>query len=686
MFFQLVNRNSRRSRKENGLFFTSLLIAIIAFYMILSLSQQDVILFLRKMESDAVNRLLSLIPVFYGMTLFILFFLIYYASRFQLERRRHEFGIYLMMGMSRIKLFFLLLAEDLRSSVAALLAGLPVAVLLSEIVSLVTSRLVGMGIIGHRFSLSVMAVIWTAAGFYMIKLFAFLILSWKIARQEIGGLLADTPEAARKSKPGFVYMMAFLSGIVLLILAYSMAISGIAWYAIDKMGITVLMGLAGTMLLFFGLRFFLGLMAACSRGRGLQAFTFRQLQENVIRRSNTLAISSLLVLAALCCFGSGVAIVQDYSGSERHILDYTFEENGRENDIARVKNVLADQELDSLFSDLFEMRIGYIKTDGDYDNVLKLDNVMQAVEENPKTEERDVLLNTLENATYPHIIALSGYNHLLELAGQPAIVLKERQAAVYMDEEYISSQKRQILQRILSKRPEVTVNDETYQLMGQVHSINLVTDRSITLSFALVVSDKAFEHFTKGDYSIYVNGVLDRESTGQNSLMNAIADTNSKLRKTGLSYESYLQNMGRQLFYMVAAGYVTIYLAIIFLIVANTVIGVQFLTGQQKTGKRYQTLIRIGASYEMLCQATDRQVRWYFGMPVVVAAVSSIFGVRALFSGLLSSRAEVDTVTMMLISAAMILLLCVIEYIYIRAVKKAGRQNILNMMVPEREE
>ncbi|OLA13923.1 MAG: hypothetical protein BHW16_01555 [Coprococcus sp. CAG:131-related_45_246] len=69
MFSNLIFRNSRRSRKENGLFFSSLVISIIAFYMILSISTQDVMIFLQKMESDAVNRLLLLIPVFYGMTL-----------------------------------------------------------------------------------------------------------------------------------------------------------------------------------------------------------------------------------------------------------------------------------------------------------------------------------------------------------------------------------------------------------------------------------------------------------------------------------------------------------------------------------------------------------------------------------------------------------------------------------------
>ena len=81
MFFDLISRNSRRSRKENGLFFASLLISVIAFYIILSLSQQDVIKFLMKMESDAISRLLRMIPLFYGMTLLILFFLIYFACK-----------------------------------------------------------------------------------------------------------------------------------------------------------------------------------------------------------------------------------------------------------------------------------------------------------------------------------------------------------------------------------------------------------------------------------------------------------------------------------------------------------------------------------------------------------------------------------------------------------------------------
>ena len=196
MFFELIRRNSRRSRKENGLFFAMLLIAIIAFYIILSLSRQDIMLFLREMESDAVNRLLSLIPVFYVMTLVILFFLIYFASKFQLERRRHEFGMYLMMGMTRNRLFLLLLAEDVGSSLVALLIGLPAGVLLSEVISLVTARLAGLGIIGHQFTLSLQAVLLTAAGFFAIKFAAFLILMQE--RVHIEGVLCRVDDGQQR--------------------------------------------------------------------------------------------------------------------------------------------------------------------------------------------------------------------------------------------------------------------------------------------------------------------------------------------------------------------------------------------------------------------------------------------------------------------------------------------------------
>lgn len=690
MFFELISRNSRQSRKENGLFFASLLVSIIAFYIILSLSQQDVMLFLQKMESDAVNRLLAMIPVFYGMTLVILFFLIYFASKFQLERRRHEFGVYLMLGMRRGKLFLMLLAEDFRSSIAALFIGLPLAVLLSELISLVTARLVGLGIIGHQFSLSLDAVLWTTVGFLLVKLAAFLILSGKISRRQIDALLAAAPEGARKEMPGIFYLLGMLVGMGCLGTAYYMAISGISWQQLGKMAITLVLGLTGTLLLFFGMRSVISLLIkAESWDNQLHVFNFRQLQENVIYQSSTLAISSLLILTALCCFGAGVAIADFYGKSDTHVLDYTFE-NNQEKDSAqgaeKIRETLAEHQLDRLFSDLFDVKVGYIYSTDDYKNAFRMDAVMDALSKLPESDAKHVLINNLGYADYPHLISLTGYNKVLQAAGLPTIELEEDEAAIYMDTEFVTAEHLLILNTIFADEPEAVLDGNLIHLTGTVHSAGIVTYRSITLSFALILPDEAFEYYTQNQYNIYVNGILGSDATQGVSLMTAIFEMNEKLDKTGLFYESYLQNIGRKLFYVVAASYITIYLAIIFLIIANTVMGVQFLMNQQKTNRRYQTLIRLGATYKVLCTSAKKQINWYFGIPIMIAAASSLFGVRALLSGFLPSQTQGNISELMLVSGAMILLLCVIEYIYITAVKRTTNRYLLTLMVPEREE
>ena len=683
MFFKLALRNSRRSRKENGLFFSSLLITIIAFYIILSLPNQDVMLFLKQMESDAVDRLMSMIPLFFGAALVILFFLIYYAGKYQMQRRRHEFGLYLMMGMRRGKLFFLLLAEDLYGSILSLVIGLPAALLLAELISLVTARVAGMGVIGHRFSFSPEAALLTAAGFLLIKLTAFLILSGRVARQEIGSLLVEMPEGMKKQFSGPVYGAAAAAGLVCLGTAWRMAAKGLSWYSTGRMGLTLLLGVCGTWLLFFGLRSVMNFFAGRGDRKGrLRVFHFRQLEETVIRCHGALAVSSLLILASLCCFGAGAAIMRFYGDSEPHVLDYTFD--GDMQSISEVEKKLSAQGLDGQFSSLFEMKVGYIRTTEDYDNAFRMDPVLEAISGMEDSEEKQQLENILMYAEYPYIISLSGYNRLLEAAGLPQISLERGEAGIYMDGMFAGEGERKIMDEVLAAGPEADLDGTTYRLTGNVQSVNLVTDDSITLSFALILPDEDFAYYTQGEYTVYLDGVLKKGE--EESLMAAIMDMNSDLDQNGIIYESYLQNMGRQMFYVAAAGYITIYLAVVFLIIANTVIGVQFLMGQRRTGRRYQTLSRLGASYRELCRAAGRQVNWYFGIPAAVAAVSSMFGVRALLMGLLTSRTRSDIGEVMWIAAIMILFLCVVECIYMAAVRRSCSRYLLTVMEPEREE
>ena len=111
MFFRQIRRSAAKNRKNNSLFFGTLVAAIVAFYTLLSLESQDVIRFLKTLESDAIERLMLLIPVVYAVSLFFVFFLVYFAYRYQMDGRRKEFGLYLMLGMGRGRLFAMLMGQ-----------------------------------------------------------------------------------------------------------------------------------------------------------------------------------------------------------------------------------------------------------------------------------------------------------------------------------------------------------------------------------------------------------------------------------------------------------------------------------------------------------------------------------------------------------------------------------------------
>ena len=88
MFFKQIFRNAAKNRKNNGLFFGSLIAAVVAFYTLLSMEEQDVMRFLKTMEGDAVQKLMMLVPAIYVLSLFFVFFLVYFACAYQLDGRR----------------------------------------------------------------------------------------------------------------------------------------------------------------------------------------------------------------------------------------------------------------------------------------------------------------------------------------------------------------------------------------------------------------------------------------------------------------------------------------------------------------------------------------------------------------------------------------------------------------------
>lgn len=680
MFYSLVKRNSKRNRKENGLFFVSLIISIVAFYIILSLKEQDVIIFLKTMESDALHKLFMLIPALYVMSLFILFFLVYFAGKYQLDRRSRELGMYMMLGMKRSKLLLMLFAEELYNSVLSLVIGLPVAVFISEIISLVTAKVVGLGIISHHFSLSVSAVIWTIIGYFLIRFAALIILCVQFTSKEVTELLNESQTEKKRESNKTITIIELILGITLIVTAFYLAISGKSWVRLASMSLSLLIGIAGLFLFFHGISIlFEMILNRKNNSNGLRMFTFRQLQESVFLKPNILAISSLLLLFAVSCFAYGIPISAINNAKESHVIDYTFDA-----DIAEVESAISKLGLDKYIYSPFEM-----KTENYLSNLPKcsLAKIKSAVAKQPQSVARDNFINNIDTYEHPELIALSSYNNILQAQGKKPLELNDNEAAIYSDPEFTDEASTKMLEDSLKENVSITMNDKEIKIVNKTYSDSIITDRMLTLSFAFIVPDELFNKYTDQEKPHYfVNAILKKDYVNEKGLMNAIGEVNKKLNTSNLRYESYLQNMGRELFYTISASYTTIYLAVILLIIANTVMGVQFLIHQQKTRKRYQTLSYIGCTYEMMCKSARRQITWYFMLPLSASAICSIFAVRSLYTGALTTTMHQQTNKLMMLSIPVIVFICVVELLYMHFVKKSSDRNIAGIMTIKRED
>lgn len=678
MFYNLIKRNSKSGRKENSLYFASLVISVVAFYVILSIENQDVMKFIKSMESDAVQKLLLLVPIFYVFSLFVLSFLVFFTTRYQMERRSHELGLYLMMGMKRSRLFFMLIAEDMVNTAVAFLAGFPIAILLTEVISLTVSRVIGLGILGHRFTIAWTAVLWTVVGIVLIKIVIISILSGITVNKEPYILMKNSDEGEKKRTKRLTSCFFFFIGLIFLGIAYSLGLREGLWEQMRSLLWTLLFGIVGTYFLFKGF-YFLFQRALKKKSKGLRTFTLRQLQESVFLKSGFLASCSLLLLIAFCCLSFGISAA--FSQKPERFIDFTFV--GKEEE---VKEKLEQAGVMEKFEKFYQMEISLLYTFGEGEHTFSCEELLEATKKLPPSENRSILINNLGYLDSPYMVKLSSYNQLLESAGKEPLQLEKNEVILYedpsMSKKYVGT-----LQDVLKTDVHLQIDGQDYLMKEKVMSYDVVTDDKITLMDALIVEDSVFDALCKKDSTqCYWNAVLDNNIIEKEGLIKSFTDVNKELTKTGIEYESYMENMGRYLFYMVSETYLAVYMGIIFLIIGNTAIGTQFLMYQRKTGKRYQTLFALGADFAKASKSGRAQVRWYFFLPVAVAVVSSVFGIQAMTNGLLSSYYEQQQSSMLVMSFVVVILIVVVEWIYIRAVMKNSDRNIHTLLERKRDE
>ena len=271
----------------------------------------------------------------------------------------------------------------------------------------------------------------------------------------------------------------------------------------------------------------------------------------------------------------------------------------------------------------------------------------------------------------PYMLPVSSYNRLLEAAGEKQINLENDEAVFYLNPDFLGKAQEDtiaLLDRIAenaqtSGNALISIDKKSVTLVPSVPMKGLTADENVKIVTALIVSDEIYHNYVDPDTcSVYWNFCIPNELVEANGLMLSVMEARDLLKPSGLYYESYLDNFGRQLFYLISGSYTTLYMGFMLLIIACALLALQFLTQMQSTKLRYLTLSILGAQREQIKRSIYKQVLWYFLLPLMLACISGTVGLYAMQQHLYSDSTKIGQSYPLLIIMAFTVVLIMAIY------------------------
>ena len=318
MLCKLVWGNVRRAGKDYLVYLLTLTLAVTVFYAFNTISiQVDFV----SME-EGLSQLLG--GIFSGLTFFlaaIMGFLMVYANGFIMKRRKKEFGLYQVLGMSRGQVARVMALETAIVSGAALVLGIALGVGFSQLMTFFTASIFKTQIADFHFFFSMQALSLTVGCLFVIFLVTLAFNLLVVGRTKIIDLMsASRQNEAIKTRSPLLSAVVFVLGTVLIGVAYFRLLRdgmpvdtpvGEMDEAMNQFALTTGIVVVGTILFFFGLSGFLLKALQGAKGlywRGLNMFTLRQLSAKVNTVSFSMAMIAMILFLAITSVTSGMSI------------------------------------------------------------------------------------------------------------------------------------------------------------------------------------------------------------------------------------------------------------------------------------------------------------------------------------------------------------------------------------------
>ncbi len=126
MLFKLSLKNMKKSIKDYGIYFLTLVLGVAIFYMFNSLDSQQAMLIVSESTKEIIQLMIQTLGMVSVFVAVILGLLIVYANKFLVNRRKKEFGIYMTLGMGKKQISKVIIFETIFVGIISLVIGLVV--------------------------------------------------------------------------------------------------------------------------------------------------------------------------------------------------------------------------------------------------------------------------------------------------------------------------------------------------------------------------------------------------------------------------------------------------------------------------------------------------------------------------------------------------------------------------------
>ena len=612
MLYNLSLKNIKKSFKDYAIYFVTLILGVCIFYLFNSMDSQTAILEVTSRQSemiDLLEQILSYISVFVS---FILGFLIIYASRFLIKKRNKEFGVYMTLGMSKRKISLLLLIETFIIGLISLAFGLLLGIILSQITSIFVANLFEANMSKFTFNFSKTALFKTILYFGIIYFIVMIFNTIIVNKNKLIDLLqASKKQEKIRIKSSMISVILFFISVLMLGSAYYMVTAGVndlLKYDVSILLVPILLGTIGTILFFYSVAgMSLKIISKCHNlySKKLNTFVFKQINSKINTMVISISIICLMLFVTLCLLTSAFTIKDYFNNSINTYapVDYqivSINQNVRVTEFIEDTFVKENTKDNLVVSEYYDENFDYAKSLG-------------KVYEQIKQE-----YSYIQFDSPVYIMSEADYNKLARLLNTDTVAIQDNEYAI------VSNYNTDIYESVLrSNSTMIIFNHELKPSKKLINGFVNISGNPTNLGF-FVVSDKIIEkdhlkyEILSGNYNSKDQKTIDKLEEKVKKFHTEetlIKDTRNEIEISAAGLTAIITFIG-------------LYLGIIFLISSSAILALKELSDCLDDKNKYKILRQIGVDEKEINKALFMQTFIFFMMPLSIAVIHTIFGLK----------------------------------------------------------